>query len=478
MTKTTRMTLLIMVPLTALLVVAALAAWWFIGQDRTRERLQDELADVLGMDVHIGQQPRFGLWRGPSVTLADIEVSAQGQPVATAESVRARLALSGLLRGRVKLAGLRIVRPVLSIERLGPGEFNIRQYETQPGTDDALLLRQLQVSDARLNYLDQVSGMEWLFEHCDLDLRSAAGSEKVSAQALAWLNGNGELRCQRLSQSLSQGELVIDDLSVAFRNNNGIFDPSPFSATVFGGQLSGELGVDLSSSTPAFMLTGQLSGFEIGDFLSMLNPDQTATGTMDLAVELSAQGSSWQEVREMTAGTLSMKAGELVIDGYDMDSELDDYAATQRFNLIDAGALFLAGPVGLAASRGYTFTGLLEGSDGSTRIDELVSDWSIENGVAQSRDVAFRTPENRLALAGGLDFSRYRFDALQVAVLDRDGCAIVEQSITGSFDEPEVTQPDFLITAIGPLLDLISRGVQAITDSECEAFYTGSIAHP
>ena len=65
-----------------------------------------------------------------------------------------------------------------------------------------------------------------------------------------------------------------------------------------------------------------------------------------------------------------------------------------------------------------------------------------------------------------------------MAVLDRDGCAIVEQTITGSFDDPDVNQPNFLVAAAGPLLDLVESGLQAITGEECETFYSGSVAHP
>lgn len=478
--KPLRMMILVLSSLAALVVVVALVAWWLIDTDRIREELEAGIGDALGMDVHIGQPPGFGLIGGASVTLAEVELSRQGQVVATVDSARVRIALPSLLTGNVRPLELHLERPVLSIERISPGVFNIYPSEAEPGADpgpatlNEMSLRRLQVSAARLAYLDRTSGLEWLLEHCDLDLRNIHHAGGVPDQVRATLAADGELICR----SLGQEKFVISELSAEIRGVNGVFDLNPLSANVFKGQVSGRLEIDISSGPMESRLTGRLSEFELGAFMAMLESEQVASGMMDLELVLDAQGSSWQEVRNSTAGTLSLTAGELELDGYDLDEELDDYAETQSFNLVDVGAVFLAGPVGLVASRGYAFTGLLEGSGGSTRIVQLVSEWTVEGGVAQARDVAFRTAQNRLALSGGLDFTRYYFEDLKVAVVDSDGCAIVEQRITGPFDEPEVDQPNFLITVVGPLLDLIERGVQTITDNDCEVFYTGSVSHP
>jgi hypothetical protein len=474
MAKPIRIALLVVLSLAALMVAAVLLAWLLFDADRVRGQLEAGLGDALGMDVQIGQPVAFGLSRGASVTLADLEVSRQGQVVATAEGARVRVALFSLLAGDVRPLELHLQRADLSIERFSPGVFNVYPSETEPRPLDDLSLRRLQVSDARLSYLDHTSGLGWLFEHCDLDLGRIRHAGGAPDQARASLAADGTLKCQ----SLSQEQFAISLLSVRIRGDRGVFDLMVDSGNAFNGQISARLEVDLSSSPPGFRLTSSLSQFEFDAFMAMQKPEQATSGKLDIELVLTAQGGTWQEVRNSTAGTLRMTAGELVLDGYDLDDELDGYAATQRFNLIDVGAVFLAGPVGLVASRGYAFTGLLEGSGGSTRIVEMVSIWTVEGGVAQAHDVAFRTPENRLALAGGLDFTQYRFKDMQVAVLDRDGCAIVEQKITGPFREPEVTQPNFLVSVAGPLLDLVKRGLQAISDKECEAFYTGSIPHP
>ncbi len=474
MTGPLRLVLIALSTLAALLVAAAILAWVLVDAEKLMEEMEGRLGDVLGMTVKIGQPAGFRLLPGASVTLTDLEVSRQGDVIARAESARVRIALPSLLTGNVRPLALHLQRPELRIERSSQGELNIYQSgEDAEGLND-LTLRRLRVSDARVTYLDQASGREWQFEHCELDLRNIRRSGGGLDAERTTLTTTGELKCSRLGQA----QFSMSDVSVALGAHNGQFDVRLVSADAFEGKASGRLQADFSDSPPNFKLTSTLSGFDIGAFMTLLEPEHTATGRMQLEVVLNAEGRTWQEVKNSAAGSLSMTAGELVLDGYDLDDELDGYAATQRFNLIDVGAVFLAGPLGLATSRGYAFSGLLEGSGGSTRIVELVSEWTVDGGVAQAQDVAFRTLQNRLALAGGLDFTEYRFDDLRVAVVDRDGCALVEQALTGPFREPEVEQPNFLVTAVGPFLDLIERGMRAITNEDCEAFYTGSISHP
>ncbi len=467
-----RMAIVIVSVLAALLIAAVLVAWLLVDTDQVKKRIEAGLSDITNMDVQIGQPLRFGLLQGPSVTIAELELSRQGQVVATAESVSVGLATFSLLTGNVHPIDLHIKQPELVIKRSSPGVFNIDG--TDPEELDALSLRRLRVSDARFTYIDQTSEMGWLFEHCDLELRNIHHNGGMPDQALASLAAEGDLQCDTLSQS----RFKASDFSMKVRGDSGVFTLKPVKATAFEGEASGWIEADLSSRTPALRLEYGLAEFDFGAFMGKLNPDQAATGNVDLELSLNAQGNTWQELRNSATGMLSLSSGELTIDGYDLDDELADYTKTQNFNLIDVGAVFIAGPVGLVVTRGYAFTGVLQGSGGSTTIDQMISEWVIEGGVAQARDVAFRTPQNRLALTGALDFVNYRFQDMQVAVIDSDGCAVVEQRITGPFHEPEIERPNVLVAVTGPMLDLVKRGVRAITGGDCETFYTGSMPHP
>jgi hypothetical protein len=57
----------------------------------------------------------------------------------------------------------------------------------------------------------------------------------------------------------------------------------------------------------------------------------------------------------------------------DIDKELSRYEFSQSFNLVDVGAFFFAGPLGLAVTKGYNFPSIFQSSGGSSQIRTLVS---------------------------------------------------------------------------------------------------------
>ena len=144
----------------------------------------------------------------------------------------------------------------------------------------------------------------------------------------------------------------------------------------------------------------------------------------------------------------------------------------------DVGALFFAGPLGLAVTKGYNFAGIFQGSGGSSNIRKLVSEWKVERGVAQAQDVAMATNKNRIALHGGLDFVNEQFDDVTVALIDAKGCATVRQKIRGPFRKPVVEQPSVLSSLTGPVLRLLKKGRSLFPGGECEVFYAGSVTPP
>jgi hypothetical protein len=145
---------------------------------------------------------------------------------------------------------------------------------------------------------------------------------------------------------------------------------------------------------------------------------------------------------------------------------------------VDVGAFFFAGPVGLAVTKGYNFASIFQGSKGRSEIRTLVSDWTVKHGVAQARDVAMTTNENRVALQGGLDFANKRFDNVTVALIDAQGCAKVRQRIRGTFEKPVVENPSVIKSLAGPVTKLLKQVERLFPGEACDVFYAGSVASP
>jgi hypothetical protein len=97
--------------------------------------------------------------------------------------------------------------------------------------------------------------------------------------------------------------------------------------------------------------------------------------------------------------------------------------------------------------------------------------------VAQAKDVAMATKENRIALQGGLDFVNGRFEDVTVALIDEQGCPRVQQKIRGSFSKPQVEKPSVLTSLAGPARKLL-RQARSLLGGHCDVFYAGSVAPP
>ena len=177
---------------------------------------------------------------------------------------------------------------------------------------------------------------------------------------------------------------------------------------------------------------------------------------------------------------MSLSGMSLILVGADLDKEIWNYKSSQNFNLIDMCAFLFAGPMGLAASKGYELARLGQQNGGSTQIRTMVSKWKVEKGVAYAKDVAMATRENRLALQGGLDFVNDEYDDAIVALIDSSGCAKVRQKIRGPFSKPVVEKLGVLASLAGPLRELLSkaRALFPGTRERCEVFYSGSVAPP
>lgn len=175
----------------------------------------------------------------------------------------------------------------------------------------------------------------------------------------------------------------------------------------------------------------------------------------------------------------SLSGNDLAIYTMDLDKVLTTYESTQKFNLIDLGAFFIAGPLGTAGLKGYNYWDVYgQTQAGSGKIVKLIAFWKTKNGIANAVDCALSTPHNRIALFGNLNLVSRRYEDVTVALLDDNGCAKFKQSITGSFTNPKVGAASAIQTLAGPIISLYRKAKRAVQGDNCKVFYNGAVQHP
>jgi len=242
-------------------------------------------------------------------------------------------------------------------------------------------------------------------------------SQGKSADLMKNLSFKAELACAEIRTK----DLMLSDFKFSPDVKNGVFDIKPVTMSVFGGQGSGSIQADLSGAVPHYHVEYSLPQFRIEAFYKTLSEQKSVEGAMDFSANLSMQGKTVNDMTQTANGDASLRGENLTLIGSDLDLEFSRYESSQHFNLVDVGAVFLAGPVGLAITKGYDFASILKGSGGNSNIQKITSEWKIEHGVAHAQDVAMATNKNRIALKGGLDFVNRRFDDVTVTLLDAKG---------------------------------------------------------
>jgi len=283
-----------------------------------------------------------------------------------------------------------------------------------------------------------------------------------------------EFACREIRRK----ELTFSDVKFTGRGKNGIFSLNPVTMRLFGGQGSGSIRADLSAPVSHYSVRASLAKFRIEEYFKTLSSKKIAEGSMDFSTNLAMRGNTVKEITKSAGGEASLRGENLTLYGNDLDREFSRFEASQSFNLVDVGAFFFAGPIGLAVTKGYNFGSIFQGSGGSSSIGKLFSNWKVERGIAQARDVAMATQQNRVALKGSIDFVNERFDDVTIALIDARGCARVQQKIHGPFRKPVVEKPNVLVSLAGPVLSLLRKARDLFTDKTCDLFYTGSVPAP
>ena len=473
MTRSLRITVFGVLGVVGVLVIGAAVLLLMVGADGYKTRLETVASRALGMEVRVGGRVGLAFLPGLLVTLEDVHIRNRGMEVASATQARLAIDLLPLLRKEVRVEKISLKFPKVSIERDRQGRFNFETPEVAAEALPTLDWPNVILTDATFVYADRRSGDVVDAAHCQLDLhrlRLAGGARSTLLRALSF---TAELAC---AQVRGDG-FTLSDLRLSAEAKSGVLELKPVTTRVFGTQGSGSVRADLSAAVPSYAIDYALAQFPIEEFFKTLTPKKVAVGRMDFAANVSMQGTSAKELRQSMKGHVSLRGRNLAVVGVDLDGYLSRYESSQNFNLVDVGALFFAGPLGLVLTRGYSFASLLQESGAGSEIRTLVSEWKVERGVAHAQDVAMATKANRIALQGGLDFVDDRFDEVTLAVIDAQGCAKVKQKIHGTFREPVVDEPNVFATLAGPALSLLEKG-RDLVRGHCDVFYAGSVAAP
>lgn len=321
----------------AAMLAAAFLLW--LETEPARTHLEAVLATTLHMDVQIDGPVQVGYSRGLIVTLGDLRVSKRERNVAAVQAVEFGVEVMPLLYGRLRLRSVALRSPVITLERASDGALSVDRPAAEGTTAHAF--GRLVMTDGLLRYVDAGSNRPILEGRvCGLDLHGVEVGPAMEPDFWKRFAFAGHVACGEVEA----GAFTASGLELAVDASATDWVAEVLTMNLFGGKGSGTLHVDLSHSTPRHAVRYTLMQFHIEEFFRALSPHEVVAGDMTFTADLSARGHTFDEARRSLEGAFGLRGEALKLHGTDIDDTFSDYEASQRFDLIDLGALFLPVP--------------------------------------------------------------------------------------------------------------------------------------
>jgi len=372
----------------------------------------------------------------------------------------------------------------LTTPGLNPGALFYSQNDTIPDLMDAILKGAFEcsitLSQDSIEFMHVVRLSANDFAYFGSDTLSANQAtvyidqimydDRLNENPLATLTTTGNIHLGQFKNSIFQS----DSLDLQIDAADGAYTIIPSNYQSYGKNPKAKL-VMLPFSEPAsYSIDYQVSAQPIDEFFASFYEENIFSGAIDLSINLKAEGSDVEALTSSMNGSIILQGDSLMLSGIDLDNIINSFRRSQSFNLVDLGAVALAGPAGIIYSKGSDYAMILSTKKGdSTTISKISSQWSLEEGKITIEDVAVATLENRVAVAGWLDMKSDSLD-ITVAVVEASGCSIIDQRIYGSGEDPQYSKVKVIKTLLSP----VTKVFNSVIGKDCEIFYKGIVQHP
>ncbi len=276
------------------------------------------------------------------------------------------------------------------------------------------------------------------------------------------------------AQYIHSRHFKVDDVEYQIDVDEGAYTIIPLRSRFFGKPGTGIFTIAPFAEPMWGHIEYAVEQFQIEYLLSTFRQDPNLSGLMDFSLVMDFKGSSLDTILSTMNADIQLKGHDLNLKGLDIDKFISRFQRSQHFNLVDLGAVLLAGPLGLAVTKGSDFAlVLINNPDEFSTITELISDNSVKHGQLELSDVAFATEKNRIAAKGWLNFISDSLD-ISIGVINPKGCEILSQQIYGTLKEPELGNVKIIAKLFAPVSNLFKNAL----GKDCDPFYFGKLKHP
>ncbi len=464
---------------TVTVLFTGLTIYLSFSANKLKALLEEEFSYQLELNCEIRGDIKVRIIPGIKIKIYDVVFDNGQEDILSGEQVNITIPFSFLFNEKVEINELELIRPKFHVwyDEGGKSSWALIGLDETAGQADTnefhyyIDLRRITVKQGLIHFTDKANGDTIVLG--DIYITSDTMQFTGSQEGIDWGNS-------RFMGSLRAGHFRLNNfrfhnMSFFIKGQNQLINIYYASEEELQREDEGNIFLDIGSSPVHVTINHKMTGFRIEKLLKNLEMDTLFSGIMNFESSLSFN--TGHDMFSTFNGFINLEGYDLILYGYNIDNFLNKFEKSQRFTLIDIGALFVAGPVGPVVTKGYDFARLMVPSKQDTSyITGFKSYWEITNGVANASDVAFATLKNRLAAKGEIDFAHSEFNDFTFAVLNEYGCASISQKVNGSFADPKSKG----VSKVGALLGPVKNFFKGIFKKKenCPRFYEGAIQHP
>lgn len=226
MSKTLKAITFAIVAFIGLLVLTAIALFFFLDVNAYKSRIEAAASGITGMEVSIGGRMGIGFFPHPLVTLEDVRIHNRRTEIVTAREARIGIDFLTPLNKGARIERIALEHPIISIERDRDGRFN---YEKTGGGIRRALpdlrLAKASFSDGTLRYLDRPSGKGFVATGCNLDASDLQLSDRDRSGIMKKLSLSAEIDCG----AVQTNDHAVSDLKMTVSGTRGVFNIKPLT---------------------------------------------------------------------------------------------------------------------------------------------------------------------------------------------------------------------------------------------------------
>ncbi len=463
-----------------------------------KPKIEQAVKDASGYDLKVNGDIAIS-FSPVGVSVGDVSLSVPGQKAfATFSSFDVALEIMPLLSKEIKVNYVVLSNLNLNIEKMKNGKNNfdvsISKKTTNKGTQTAsseekkepaqlplVNVTEVRLENANIAYLDQTTGTKANIKNINVTINEISlDSTKEKLKSLA-LQGNANI------EKITYGKYNIHKMTMNFDLKDAIANLSSMKYTIFDSEASAKARVDMSGKKPKISIEELIPNLKLAIFGKEVFEKDLLKGTVSAKVNLAFVGDDEISVKKTLKGIVLFDGKDVGVQGYDIDKIVKSYKSLKSGDMKKAGASFLTSALDNASKGKDAFDTF---SGGTTAIERLHIKIDISKSLATLSDVAIATANNRVAVKGAINIVDESLKGVEIAILDKKGCASYSQKISGSLSNPKgkslTSKNEVSVEQVEEVVNMVSsffgkkkdKKVKKKTDTNCKPFYNGVVKHP